>query len=203
MHKQKYFFFYLALVFYSLLIIVLELRFGQSYVRNYLTDIKGPVFFFAINTTITTFLLWLIAFIYLLNSNALRKIDHDNRRVYYCQLQTLLFIYLGFDERFLLHEKIGGFLKINDALLLSFIALVELFILVKIGRVWKYEFKCLKYLFLAGIFFAIMILIDGLLPSKLLLRLSLEDLFKFWAIYFLFMFSYREYNNELEKLTAK
>ena len=55
-------------IVYSLLILIAEFLYGQSYVRNYLTDIKGPVFFFGINTTITTFLLWLIAFIYFLNS---------------------------------------------------------------------------------------------------------------------------------------
>ena len=203
MYKRKYFFFYLILVIYSLSILILEFRFGQDHARNYLTDIKGPVFFFAINTTITTFLLWLIAFIYFLNGNTLHKTDHDRKQVYYYQLQTLLFVYLGFDERFLLHEKIGGLLKINDALFLLFIGLIELFILIKLGGVLKYNFKTLRYLFFAGVFFTSMVLIDGLLPSKLLLRLSLEDLFKLWAIYFLFMFSFREYNIGLERLTAK
>lgn len=202
MLKQKHAFFYLAIV-YSLLILIVELRFGQDYVRNYLTDIKGPVFFFGINTTLTTFLLWLTAFIYFLSSKTLKRIDAGNKRVFYYQLQTMLFAYLGCDERFLLHEKAGVFLKINDALILFFIGLVELLILIKVGKILKYEFKYLKYLFLAGIFFSLMIFVDGLLPSKLLLRLSFEDLFKFWAIGFLFMFSYQEYNSELKKLTPQ
>ena len=54
------------LVAYTGALLSIEYRFGQDYVRNYFTDIKGPVRFYAVNTTLSAFLLWAIALLFFL-----------------------------------------------------------------------------------------------------------------------------------------
>ena len=49
---------------YTAALLSIEYRFGQAYVRNYFTDITGPVRFYAVNTTFSAFLLWAIALIF-------------------------------------------------------------------------------------------------------------------------------------------
>ena len=50
---------------YTAVLLSLEYRFGQEYVLHYFTDILGPVRFYAVNTTLSAFLLWTIALIFL------------------------------------------------------------------------------------------------------------------------------------------
>lgn len=189
--KPSYYIGLILLIIYSAFIIVNELLYGQQHVRQYLTDIKGDVHLYAINTTLTTLFLVLIAYNFFLCIMYGRKNEKSHLPLFV--IQALIFIYLAMDERFMLHEGIGYYLGINDAFLLGAIGLTELIVL--------YYYKELKFewtiksvsLYLGGMFFGIMVLIDAFGSADGKLRLSLEDLSKTWAIFFLFIYSFEFY----------
>ena len=189
--KTSYYIGLILLIIYSAFLIVNELLYGQQHVRQYLTDIKGDVHLYAINTTLTTLFLVLIAYNFFLCIMYGRKNEKSHLPLFV--IQALIFIYLAMDERFMLHEGIGYYLGINDAFLLGAIGVTELIVL--------YYYKELKFewtiksvsLYLGGMFFGIMVLIDAFGSADGKLRLSLEDLSKTWAIFFLFIYSFEFY----------
>ncbi len=96
----------------------LELQFSQAYVRNYFTDISGPVRFYAVNTTLSTFLLFATALIFGVNIMCLDAGSGERgKRIFYVS-QVLVFLYLGMDERFGLHEWLGAVMGIRDAMII-------------------------------------------------------------------------------------
>ncbi len=52
------------LAVYSVVLIGVELNTSQDYVRNFFTDIDGPVPFYAVNTTLSVFFLWATALVF-------------------------------------------------------------------------------------------------------------------------------------------
>jgi hypothetical protein len=179
------------LIIYSIFIIANELLFGQQHVREYLTDIKGDVILFGINTTLTTLFLVLIAYNFFLCAINYKK--SENSFLLFFILQTSIFLYLAIDERFMIHERIGGYLRLNDAYLLASIGLFELIILYHFKELnWQKTVKSYA-LYLGGMFFGIMVLIDAFGAKYAELRLSFEDLSKTWAIFFLFIYSFECY----------
>lgn len=181
----------LLLIIYSIFIITNEFLFGQSHVREYLTDIKGDVILFGINTTLTTLFSVLIAYNFFLCIVNYKK--SEKSFLPFLVIQTALFLYLAIDERFMIHEKIGDYLGFNDAILLASIGLFELIILYHYKELnWQKTVKSYT-LYLGGLFFGIMILIDAFGDTNGKLRLSFEDLSKIWAIFFLYIYSFEFY----------
>lgn len=176
------------LVFYSLALIIIELIKSQSYVRNFFTDIKDPIGnfpFYGINTSICFFLLWAAALMFLI---VIIKNDSKILNPFYFS-QVFIFFYLGLDERLLIHEYLGDVFRINDAIVLLIIGILELFFLIYLGKIFQMKKIISSKIFFAGVFFLIMVIIDGFFPSAMVLRLSFEDIFKTWAIFFIFLFS--------------
>lgn len=95
-----------------------------------------------------------------------------------------------FDDRFLIHEKLGHILGINDAFLILGLGVVEILLILTWGEflTWKQSTK--NNLLKAAICLGIMLIVDGAFPSEMVVRLSLEDLAKTWANVFLFLFSW-------------
>lgn len=181
------------LLVYSAAIMGCELMFGQPAVREYLTDIHGKVFFYGINTTLTTLFLVLIAYNFILCALDFKKSDRGKKLLWFFISQSALFLFLAMDERFKVHERIGVHLKIDDAYVLGMIGVFELGLLYYYKEIqWPRTFKSLS-LFLGGFLFGIMILIDAFGADKGVLRLSFEDLSKTWAIFFLFLYSFESY----------
>ena len=176
------------LAVYSLSILSIEFRTSQDYVRNYLTDIEGPVHFFAVNTSLSAFLLGSTALIFAINTLFLG--DDRKARVFYIT-QTAVFVYLGMDDRFLFHEWLGGRLGISDAFVLAALGAVEGVLLLSLGDLKRRSFAVWWPLLAASAFFTIMTFIDGFLPSRLPLRLSAEDLCKTWGGFCFFLFALR------------
>ena len=52
------------LIAYSLALVGIEWCTSQDYVRNFVCDIDGPVPFYAVNTTLSVFLLWATALLF-------------------------------------------------------------------------------------------------------------------------------------------
>ncbi|OZV69082.1 hypothetical protein [Winogradskyella aurantia] len=129
--------------------------------------------------------------------------ESDRSLRFFFWSQAIVFFYLAIDERFMLHESIGGFIGFNDALILLLIAFVQLVVFMY----YKDFIKTLIYwnspLVLGSICFVIMIIIDGFAPRDANLRLSFEDLFKLWGIFFFFRYSYNVYDRLVKPVTTK
>lgn len=179
-----------VLILFSIIIITLEFRFGQEYVRHYLTDLKGPVFFYGIQTTITTVLLVIISYNFVLTYFFAKNIPSKpgNFRLFFLA-QTLIFLFLAIDERFMIHERLAFFLNIHDAIPLLTIAAFQLLIFLYYRDYCKSLVYWSSPIVLGSICFAVMIAIDTFAPLHADLRLSFEDLFKLWGIFFFFRYS--------------
>lgn len=187
---------------YTLLLMGIEATTSQDYVRNYFADIEGPVFFYAINTTLCATLLWLTA---LLFGVCLQLIDKQQQRQDYLFYwsQILLFTYLGADDRFAIHEAIGLWIRHNDAYLILGLGLLEIVFLATLGNLSKRPRPVRFYLYSGAILFAIMVIIDAKFPSQMFLRLSLEDLSKLWACLCLTLFAWEILRQELNYFKTK
>jgi len=182
---------------YSVALILAELLISQDYVRLYLTDIIGPVDtqivpFYAVNTTLTCFLLLGTALLFFLTERFSNREQASLRERLFLRTQVVLFAVLGCDDRFQLHEALGLLLKINDALVIAFWGVLELAALIWLGRIYRRTPKARAFVLTAALLFLAMVLIDGWVPEDLAPRLSVEDLLKMWAIVFLFLFGLEE-----------
>ena len=169
-----------ALSIYSAVLIATELLTSQDHVRQYFTDIEGDVFFFAINTSLSAFLLsgtaLLLAFAALAGPTG--KVD---RMGWFLLSQAGMFGFLAMDDRFLVHEALAYRLAIGDHFVMLTWAVAETGLLVSLGRPVFVTVR-VAALFAAGCaFFALMLSFDALVPHDMVLRLSIEDLSKSWA----------------------
>lgn len=179
-----------VILIYSALICVLEFNYGQDYARHYLTDAKGPVLFYGIHTIITTVLLCIISYNFILCYFFAQKTKRDGLEFkWFFISQSLVFLYLAIDDRFMLHERIAYVLGISDAIPLLVLAIIEAVLLVYYKQISLGAIKWNSAIILGSICFSIMIIIDTFAPLNGILRLSFEDLFKLWGIFFLFRFS--------------
>jgi hypothetical protein len=129
--------------------------------------------------------------------------DRGKKACLFYTSQIALFIYLGLDERFMFHERIGIFLGINDVLILLLCGIVEIGLLAYLGDLEKRPKRVQQYLYLGAMFFAGMAFIDAFLPDRMILRLSFEDLSKIWGIVFLFMFAFEILCNQITELKQR
>ena len=89
------------MVVYSLVLVTIELETSQAHVRHYFTDIEGPVRLYAINTTLSTFLLWASALIFCVVLRMIGGAPGHHKERLFCISQVVVFGYLGADDRFL------------------------------------------------------------------------------------------------------
>ncbi|MEJ7840938.1 MAG: hypothetical protein WKF95_04150 [Rubrobacter sp.] len=190
-----------ALGAYSVALIAVEIKISQNFARHFFTDITGPVRFYAVNTTLSVFLLWSTALVFAGCFICTRDNgQHRRERAFYLS-QVLMFGFLGFDDRFLLHEALGAKVAFSDALILFGVGALELGLLITLGGLaGAHRGRDRRYLYLAALFFALMVAIDGLLPREMVPRLSLEDLSKTWAGALLFMFACKIFYDRVEDL---
>jgi hypothetical protein len=229
---------FVLLTVYSVVLMVIEWQTSQSYVRQFFTDIEGEVFFYAINTTFSVFLLWATALLFgvcllcihierhfqplsspsqstnrcpfpiqslmfwKFSSTAAVKEDQQCQAYWFYLSQVIMFAYLGFDERFLIHETVGLWLGRNDAYLILGLGLVEIGLLVWLGNLSQKPKTARYFLYSAAVFFAIMVVIDAKFPSQMVLRLSLEELTKLWADVCLLLFAWKILTQHLYQLST-
>ncbi len=188
---------------YSLTLVVLELKTSQDHVRHYFTDIEGPVRLFAINTTLSTFLLWACALIFAVALRVIQGRPGQGRERWFCASQIAIFGYLGADDRFLLHERLSDVVPLHDTLILVLVGVGEVVALALWGDLAGRSRRARLYLCLAAVLFMVMAAIDAFAPSELTLRLSFEDLSKVWATLFLFLFAWEVLDAHLAELKGR
>lgn len=189
MKYQVLLFSILGLASYSLVMLIAEFMTSQEEVRPYFTDISGPVRFYAINTSLSVFLLWGTALLFLVTLS-FRKADTCIREILFLLSQVCVFGYLGMDDRFLLHEQIGQRLQIGDHYVLLVVGFAEALCLWFLGRKYLMSLHTFVPLFLAAAFFGLMTIVDGFFPHEMVMRLSIEDLLKVWAGFCFLIFSW-------------
>ncbi len=202
---KKYFsylwFFILAI--YCAILISIEVNISQEYVRNFFTDIGGDVPLYAINTSLSVFLLLGTSLIFSIILNSLSTDKNSSNKILFYRSQVLLFGYLALDDRFLIHEHIGHVLKINDALIVAGLGVLEIILILVWSGYQQWSKTTRNYLLAGAAFFAVMIIIDGAFPKEMILRLSLEDLAKTWANTFIFMFAWSILMDNINALKLK
>ena len=188
--KQWIIYSFCAVLFiYSALLVAFEWSTSQASVRPYFADISGPVHFYAVNTSLSVFLLGATGLLFLVALSFTGPESPPREKLFYFS-QALLFVYLGTDDRFLLHEYIGKQLHIDDVFVLLCIGLAEATCLVCLARPYLNKGKTLVPLVLAAGLFGLMVIFDGFVPSDMTLRLSGEDLFKTWSCFCFLLFGW-------------
>jgi hypothetical protein len=186
---------------YSSALITVELMTSQDYVRQYFDDVNGPVPFFAVNTTLTVSLLWGTALLFGVAA-ALAADRRERRLAYWFYLsQVLIFVYLGCDDRFKIHELLGRLLGIGDHYVLLTVGSIEALILATIARPLLPP-SAWRRLVAASALFAVMIVIDAKAPHDLVLRLSFEDLAKTWSCFGFLLFAWEALQSEIAAVVA-
>lgn len=176
---------------YALIMIITELLTSQQYIRHYVTDISGPVFFFAINTTLSAFLLLGASLLFLLNHSFRRK--HTNNNNSFALSQVLIFGFLGLDDRFLFHEKTSDL--INNIIQIELIVypglfLLQAFLIFNLAKEYLASPKILINLCFAILFFSVMFVIDIIIPLHWPMRLATEDTAKVLGSFFLLLYAW-------------
>jgi hypothetical protein len=193
---------FLLLAVYSFTLMVIEWQTSQDFVRQFVTDIgEDKILFYGINTTLSVFLLWATALLFGICLLCVNKIKERKDYLFYLS-QVIMFAYLGFDDRFLIHERIGALLGRNDAYLILGLGLIEIGLLVWLGNLRQKTKAARVFLYSAAVFFAIMVVIDAKFPSQMLLRLSLEDITKLWADICLALFAYEILKQRIAQLSS-
>ena len=203
MKKYYSYLWFFILSIYCVILISIEINVSQEYVRNFFTDIQGEVPFYAINTSLSVFLLLATSLIFSIVLATLPSEDNNSKKVLFYRSQIVLFGYLALDDRFLIHEYVGHVLGINDALIIAGFGMVEVVLILAFGGYMHWSKTTRNYLLAAAACSALMIIIDGAFPSEMIPRLSLEDLSKTWANTFLFMFSWSILMHNINTLKLK
>lgn len=144
--------------------------------------------FYGINTSLSVFLLGATAVLFAVCTLCIEAGPAGRRERIFCRSQVVVFAYLAFDDRFLLHEAV--IFLASDIWLLLAAGAVELLLLVKFGDLRSRSWFTRRCLALGIAFFLAMSMIDAFVPLKLFLRLSFEDLSKLWGTVFFFMFAW-------------
>lgn len=169
----------LALAGYSLALLHLEWRTSQDYVRNYFTDIKGEVFFHAVNTTLLAGMLAGSGLLFLFAAvHAVR----EQRQKWLFGGQALFCLWSAFDDRFSVHEATAGAFGTGDGYLMAGgVAIANAAWYQALFRPRDFNWRMAKLLVGAAAFYVVMLAFDTSLPDRMLWRLSVEDLCKSWA----------------------
>lgn len=197
MKRNIFFALIVALIAYSLTLLFIEFSNDQEAVRPYFTDIAGSVIFYAVNTSLSVFLLWSTALLFLITLTFTSTSADLKVRLFFLS-QVCVFAYLGLDDRFLLHERIARRLDIYDHYVLLTVGIAEACFLWFLGRQYLFRLKHAVWLFAAVFFFGLMFFVDAFLAYDLPMRLSFEDLFKLWSGLAFLLFAYSILDDTVE-----
>lgn len=181
---------YTSLSCYSVSMIVIEANTSQQFVRNFFTDISGPVPFYAINTSLSVFFLGSTSLMFALCLTCIKDTPAPKKEYYFYISQIFMFAYLCLDDRFMFHEKMFSILGFRGDFFLFALGVLEVIFLILLADIMNQKSKVKTTVFLASFCYLTMFCIDSYVPSNLIFRLSLEDLFKTWSSFFFLLFAW-------------
>ena len=188
------------LTLYTLLLIYLEARFSQDFVRNYFADVIGPRPFYAVNSVLSLSLMICTGALFLVNFILVDGLRGRGKAPVFYATQMLLFVYFALDELFMIHEHVGLRFGFNDAFYILGFGAVEVAAIYWLGEPRAMGRRARRLLVTGAILFVGMWVVDAYAPKRAFLRLSFEDLFKLWAIVFLFMWALQICRDRIEDL---
>lgn len=179
--------------------------------REFVAEITSSGPWHAFNTSLCVFLLFGAALLYAVTMRLTSAWDSEWR---FLLSQALIFAYLGCDDYFTLHERLGTLIPINDAVFLVAIGVLEIYLLVRLGHLRRRGAHTQLSLWLGGGFFGAMAIVDGngFAVGDRILRLlrlptlgiqepyAVEDLLKVWGCAFLFVFAWELCGEQIERL---
>lgn len=187
---------------YSAALLGLEFAYGQAFVRPFFTDIEGAVPFYAVNTTLSAFLLAGTGLLFAVCLLCLGRGTERRGDAAFYGSQVLFFLYLAADDRFKGHELVGKIAGVDDAFFLLALGGLEVVLLVGPGGLLRRPRRQRLTLAAASALFALMTIVDAFIPPDLVLRLSVEDLTKTWACALFFWFGWQTLDAEIGRLRA-
>jgi hypothetical protein len=199
MKRNIYKILFVCLAIYSVSLIAVEVCTSQDYVRHYFSDITGPVPFFAINTTLSVFLLWGTALLFGVCIAATPATPAFRSRRLFFLSQVAVFAYLGFDDRFMFHETIGKWFDVADHYILGLVATAQAVLVATLARENIPQKAWHRLGAAVGLFF-VMLFFDAIVPHDMLLRLTVEDVAKTWACVFFFLYAWETLMSCLKQL---
>ena len=176
-----------VLTLYSSVLLFIEAKTSQDFVRNFFTDIEGPIPFYAINTSLSVFLFWATAVVFAVCLLCIDTTKMKREKLFYIS-QIFMFFWLGFDDRFMVHEYLSQWTR--ESYIMLGLGIVEAYFLIALGQLRQQPRSVLFYLIAGAFWTGSMTLADHLFPSKMLFRLSIEDLSKSWGAFCLFFFGW-------------
>ena len=193
---------YALLALYSVGLIGIECFTSQDYVRHYVSDVEGPVRFYAVNTTLSVFMLWATALLFGVGLWCASQASESRRTQLFLASQIAIFAWLGLDDRFRIHEYIAEHASIGDHYVLIAVGLVELLCLTLLGWQIVFRRRVLQWLSAAAVLFVVMLFFDAVMPHDGFLRLSIEDVAKTWAALCFCMFAWSILLDRMEQFVA-
>lgn len=177
--------FFASLAAYSAVLIVAEMQTSQDFIRHYFSDIEGPRPFFAINTTLSTFLLAGAAILLAFAASSGGGGRTARSRVFLWSQASML-SFLAFDDRFQLHEALAYRIGIGDHFIMAAWGFIEAALILALARKSEVTIRTAALVATGVGFFGVMMVFDAFVPHDMVLRLSIEDLAKSWAAAFFF-----------------
>lgn len=192
---------------YSGALVLTELAVSREYARTFFRDLHGSTPLEGINTILSAFLLWACALVFFICTLALDEGDERLRKRYlaFYWSQVLVILYLGADDIFVIHERLGRWLDFTergfpDALIIVPVGILEAGLLLLFRDLWNRPGRARTFLGLAVLAFTLTLSIDAFVPTGVPLQLSSEDLFKLWGGIFFLLFSLETLYCHLQKL---
>lgn len=176
-----------VLIVYSAILLGVEWSNGQTYVRQYFTDIEGDVKFYAVNTTLSSGMLaasgLLCAFLarYAAATRTARMLFAG---------QAAFCLWSAADDRFQFHEAAALWAGTGDGYIMASIAVANAIWYAVWFRPRNFNMRMAVLLFLAAAFYVVMLFFDTSMPHDMLWRLSIEDLCKTWSSFCFFTMSW-------------
>ena len=194
---------FLALAGYSGVLLGKELLGTQADVQPYFANLSEPVRLFGMNTTLSMVLLVSAALFFAVRAHLLALADpRAYRERLFSMSQVVVFLYLGLDDRFGLHEAIANAYCLNDAWIQAGLALVEIGCLFGLGRIHAAPRRIQIDLLLAMAAFGVMFVTDAFVPTGWPGRLSVEDLAKVWSGAFFCLFAWDSLGLDLARFAG-
>jgi hypothetical protein len=163
---------------YTALMIYLEARFSQDFVRNYFSDVIGPRPFYAVNSVLSLSLMIGTGILFLVNFILVDGLRGRGKAPLFYATQILMFVYFALDELFMIHELAGLRFGFNDAFFILGLGVLELVFIFGLGEPRAMGRRARRLLITGTGFFVGMWFVDAYAPKRAFLRLSFEDLFK-------------------------
>ncbi|AKJ64867.1 hypothetical protein [Kiritimatiella glycovorans] len=189
-----------ALIMYTVALFAVEKFTSFETVYHFMTDIKGPVPYYAINTSLSTFFLGAASLLFLFQWSATPRSGRRDRRALFALGQCYLFAFLALDDRLMAHEHFAWITGIHEIFWFGSAALAEAALVLLLADVAKWPRRAVHCFVGAVGAFGIMMLTDLFVPRMLLWRICFEDLAKLWAAALLFMFAWEL---TLERITLR